>query len=273
MALEPICSRLERLEHLALVLQQPEVAGQLGRRLRDAAQRVEHLRVELARVGLAGDGERLAEARACAVTRRSSSRTLAWSPSKSSRKVACVPVVPLQPRKRQRLEPVAELLEVEHEVLHPERRALADGGELGRLEVGVAEAGHARAVRAANASSAASTAMSRPRSRREPVAHEDQVGVVGDERAGGAEVDERPRRRRLVAEGVDVRHHVVPEPALVRAAAARSTSSRWARIWASASSGIGEAELALGLGEREPEPAPEPDPVRLAPELCIAGEA
>ena len=34
---------LERLEQLALVLQQPEVAGHLGRRLRDAAQGVEHL--------------------------------------------------------------------------------------------------------------------------------------------------------------------------------------------------------------------------------------
>ena len=42
----------------------------------------------------------------------------------------------------QGLEPVAELLDVEREVLHPERRALADGGELRRLEVGVGEAGH-----------------------------------------------------------------------------------------------------------------------------------
>ena len=49
----------------------------------------------------------------------------------------------------------------------------------------------------------------------QPVAHDDQVGVVGDERAGGAEVEERPRGRRLVAEGVDVGHHVVPEAALV----------------------------------------------------------
>ena len=52
--------RLERLEQLALVLQQAEVAGHLRRRLRDAAQGVEDLAVDLARVGLAGHGERVA---------------------------------------------------------------------------------------------------------------------------------------------------------------------------------------------------------------------
>ena len=50
----------------------------------------------------------------------------------------------------------------------------------------------------------------------EPAPHEDQVGVVGDVRARRAEVDERLRRRRDVAERVDVRHHVVAEAPLVR---------------------------------------------------------
>ena len=44
---------------------------------------------------------------------RSSSRTLAWSPSKSVRKLACVPVVPLTPRRRRVAEPMVDLLEVE----------------------------------------------------------------------------------------------------------------------------------------------------------------
>ena len=65
---------------------------------RDARDDAEHLRVELARVGLPGDGDRRARSPSCAVTRASSSRTFAWSPPKSSRKLACVPVVPFTPR-------------------------------------------------------------------------------------------------------------------------------------------------------------------------------
>ena len=106
----------------------------------------------------------------------------------------------------------------------------------------------------------------------EAVAHDDQIGVVGDERAGGAEVEERPGRGRLVAEGVHVRHDVVAEPPLVRARPRRGRRRRGGPASAaSASSGIGEAELALGLRQREPEPAPEPDAVRLAPEPLHRG--
>ena len=90
---------LERLLDLAERLQQAHVARELRRARGDAGDDAEHLRVELARVGLAGDGERRARSPSRAVTRASSSRTFAWSPSKSSRKVACVPVVPFTPRK------------------------------------------------------------------------------------------------------------------------------------------------------------------------------
>ena len=50
-----------------------------------------------------------------------------------------MPVVPFTPRNLQRRDAVLQLLQVEHEVLRPERRALADGRELRRLEVRVAE--------------------------------------------------------------------------------------------------------------------------------------
>ena len=126
-----------------------------------------------------------------------------------------MPVVPLQPRKPQRLEPVAELLDVEREVLHPERRPLADGGELRRLEVGVGEAGQPRACGWRSVSSAAEHRDEPAEQQAQAVAHDDQIGVVGDERAGGAEVQERPGGRGLVAEGVHVRHDVVAEAPLV----------------------------------------------------------
>ena len=91
---------VERLGELADSLQQPQVGAHLVAALGDARR-----------------GSRAAGCRACgcrsgrrprrdpakpsrAATRRSSSRTLAWSPSKSVRKLAWVPVVPLTPRQR-----------------------------------------------------------------------------------------------------------------------------------------------------------------------------
>ena len=62
----------------------------------------------------------------------------------------------------------------------------------------------------------ASIAPTRPsRTEREPLADQDQVGVVGDVAARRAEVDDLPGRRGDVAVGVDVGHDVVAEPLLV----------------------------------------------------------
>ena len=46
-------------------------------------------------------------------------------------------------------------------------------------------------------------------------ANQDQVGVIGDVATCRPEVDDRPRRGALVAVGVHVGHHVVPQLALV----------------------------------------------------------
>ena len=113
MALEPICSRLERLEQLALVLEQPEVARHLRGRLRDAAQRVEHRAVGFAGIGLPGHRELLGEARACAVTRRSSSRTLRVIAAEQLEERRLRAGGALAAAEAQRLDPVAELLDVE----------------------------------------------------------------------------------------------------------------------------------------------------------------
>jgi hypothetical protein len=45
---------------------------------------------------------------------------------------------PFDPAKRQRGAPIVEIHQVEHEVLHPERCPLADGRELGGLQVRIA---------------------------------------------------------------------------------------------------------------------------------------
>jgi hypothetical protein len=149
--------------------------------------------------------------------------------------------------------------------LHPERRALAYGRELRRLEMGVSQAGQVgrapreRFERAENRDEPS-------QQQAQPLPHDDQVGVVGDEGAGGAEMEIGARRGGLVAEGVDVRHHVVPEPALVPR---RRGEVRVVQVRAHLGQrflGNGEPQLALRLREREPQPAPEPDTVRLAPE-------
>ena len=95
-------------------------------------------RVDLARVGLPRDGVDVGEAH----LRRhesSSRRTFSWSPRNRARKLAWVPVVPLAPRNCSSSQPAFEFVQVEDEVVAPQTGPLADGRQLGRLEVGEAE--------------------------------------------------------------------------------------------------------------------------------------
>ena len=150
------------------------------------------------------------------MTRRSSSRTFAWSPPNSSRNAACVPVVPWQPRKRSASSRCA---------ISSTSSAKSCIQSVARLPTVVSCAGwkwvyarHGRsAVRRANPSSAREHGDQAAEQQAQAVAHHDEIGVVGDERAGGAEVQEGPGRGGLIAEGVDVGHHVVAEATLVAA--------------------------------------------------------
>ena len=74
---------------------------------------------------------------------------------------------------------VLELVEVDGEVLGPERRPLADGGELGGLEVGVAEGGQVLPLQGEGAEGI-DHIREPPAQQRHRVAHDDQVGVVDD---------------------------------------------------------------------------------------------
>src|SRR3954471_6528211 len=107
-----------------------------------------------------------------------------------------------------------DIRQVEHEVLHPERRALTNGGRLCGLQMCRPERGLGapltgeRRERAENEKNLAAEQL-------ESAAHEDQVSVVCDVGARSAIVNEPTRRRRRVAEGVNVRHDVVPEASLI----------------------------------------------------------
>ncbi len=84
---------------------------------------------------------------------------------------------------------MAHLGQVHEEVLQPQTGPLADGGELGRLKVGVGEAGEG-AVTAGEAGELAGGCRQPPCEELQGLPDEQDVGVVGDEGAGGAEVED-----------------------------------------------------------------------------------
>ena len=109
----------------------------------------------------------------------------------------------------------------------------------------------------------------------EAVAHDEHVGVVGDERAGGSEMEIGAGIGCLLAERVHVCHDVVAEAQLecrgrievgiVEMGSHRGDRGRRDR----------QAKFPLGLGEREPDSAPLTDAMRLTPQAlhrrrCVA---
>ena len=75
------------------------------------------------------------------------------------------------------------------------------------------------------------------------------------------------RRRRDVAERVDVRHHVVPEPPLVRGDRLEVDVVEMRAHLRDRLVGDRHAQLLLGFGEREPEAPPESVPRLRRPQL------
>ena len=158
---------------------------------------------------------------------------------------------------------MVQVLQVQEQVLDPEGGPLAHGGGLGRLEVGEAQAGLVLPPAGEPAPRAAITSSSRRRSSRQGLTADEQVAVVGDEAAGGPQVDDGPGPGRLLAPGVDGGHHVVAQ--------ARPRSGRWPPGpprpgWPAAppswAGGDGQAQLRLAFRQGHPEPAPDPHAVQ-----------
>ena len=89
----------------------------------------------------------------------------------------------------ERLQAVLDFVEVEDEVVAPETGALADGGQLRRLEVGEAERGQV-APAGGEPRQGVDDADEAVAQHPQPFAHQYQVGIVGDVAAGGAEVED-----------------------------------------------------------------------------------
>ena len=137
---------VERLRELAHPLQEAQVGAHLVAALGDAGEGGEHLAVELAGVGLAGDrhragepepggdpGVELADLGMVAGEQGEEARLRAGGPLDSAA--------------AQRRQPVVDLGQVEDEVVRPQAGALADGRQLRRLEVGVGETGQGAVAR------------------------------------------------------------------------------------------------------------------------------
>ena len=81
--------------------------------------------------------------------------------------------------------PVVDLFEVVVELVHPQGRPLADGGQLGRLEVGVGEAGHIL-ILFGESGEVCKDIDDLFADQLEGVPHDDDVGVVADIAGGSA---------------------------------------------------------------------------------------
>jgi len=246
------------------VLQESQIHRHLGGRLRDPAQRIENHRVHLARVGLTGHR-----------TGRGESETLTDHPVQGPDPIV-VASEEFQERGLgsgralaspgpQRGEAVEQLLHIEGEVLGPEGDPFAHRRELGRLKVGVRQAGEVR-MGARLPGEAVEQGRGPREQKPEPVPQDHEVGVVGDEGARGAQVQVGSGAGSLVAQGVDMGHHVVAEPPLVlRGHREVGVVQVVPQI---REGGVGDVkpQFALGLHQGEPDPAPEAGPVLCPPQ-------
>mmetsp|Transcript_874 Transcript_874/g.1261 ORF Transcript_874/g.1261 Transcript_874/m.1261 type:complete len:427 (-) Transcript_874:221-1501(-) len=199
----------EGLLHLLEVGEQPHVAGHLVRALGHAAQHAEDVVVDLARVGLAGDGDGPLEA-----------HQLAHAPVQGLH-LLVVALEQLQEgglRARGALHPAhgqpcqlrLQPLEVEGQVLHPERAPLAHGRQLRRLVVREPQRGQPLVL--------LRKAFHHREQLHELAAHQqhgvaqlDDVRVVPHVAAGRAQVDHRHRLGANFTKGMDVPHHIMAE--------------------------------------------------------------
>ena len=130
--------------------QQPQVGAELVRRLAQAGQRVEHLAIDLARVGLAGDRVDVVEAH-LAGDQPVELADLVVVAAEQGEEAGLRAGRALGAAEAQGRQAVLDLVQVEQEIVAPQAGPLADGGQLGRLEVREAQRRPGRASCSANA--------------------------------------------------------------------------------------------------------------------------
>ena len=103
-----------------------------------------------------------------------------------------------------------QLYQIADEVLHPQRRPLANRNKLGGLIMGVAQRG-GRLVRFRKTGKVGDDLQQLSPEVLQAVPVENDVGVIGDIAAGGAQMDDTGGGGRGLAIGIHVGHHVVAD--------------------------------------------------------------
>ena len=107
-----------------------------------------------------------------------------------------------------------KFLEIHHQVIAPQRRPLADGRRLGRLQVSESQAGQVTVSRGKHRQ-VMDHADQAVADQFQGLSQQQQIGVVGDEATGGSKMNDPASLRAPVSVGVHMGHHVVPEIPLV----------------------------------------------------------
>ena len=199
---------LKRLVHLLEVGQQPDVAGKLRCALCDAGQHLQHLKVHLARIGLAADGVRAGKAHLLAdlLLERDDFLLVAVKQGEEARARAGRA---LAAEELEIAELKLQLLKIHQQVLRPERGALADSRRLCGLKVRVGEC-RLRLVRLGEVRERLDDVHQQAADLRKRLAHENDIGIVADVAGRGAEVQNGLCLRAARAVGQHMGHDIVP---------------------------------------------------------------
>ena len=198
---------LERLLHLLEICQQAQVIGELARGLRNAAQHGNHLIVHLAGVRLPGHRHHLVKThrRSNILLDRLDFRAVAAKQLHEGRLCARRALAAQQ---RQGGQAVFQLAIVHVQFIQPQRRALADRRQLGRLQMRIRQRGHCLVLIREIRQQVHHVEQLAPHDL-QALAHDNHVGVVAHIAGRRAQMDDARRLRALQTVRVDVAHHVV----------------------------------------------------------------
>ncbi len=256
---------LERLLDFLAMGQQPEIGGRLVSTLRNARQDRRYLGIDLPRVGLAGDGVALVEAD-LAADQLFQSPDFGMVALEQVQETRLGAGCPLGPSGLQARQAVLELPEVQHQVVRPQTRPLADRRQLRRLQVGEAEAGQV-AIPPGELGQPIDHRHQPGADQLKRLSEQQQVGIVRHETTGGPQMDDAAGIGTDVAVGTDVGHDVVADPPLVLPGHFKIDVVDVLLQLRDLLRRDGQSQLRFRLGQRHPEPPPGAELPLRAPNL------
>ena len=244
----------ERLLDFLEVGEQTDVTGHFVTALRDPGEYREYKEIHLARVGLSAQGDRRAEAHFLG-NEFIQLPDFVMVAVEEFHETGLGAGGAFDPAERDLADLLGDPLQVHHEILQVKREPFAQRGQLRRLIMGETERGQVFVlVRDARQNSHDFQQFGLDQF--ETVAHLDELGVVGDEAAGGAEVDDRFGFGTLRAEYVDMAHHVVAQFRFFGRGGFEIDVVQMRPHLIELFVGDGQAEFLFGFGQREPQPPP-----------------